>query len=169
MAPSAGVTDSSSAAATGDHAVDSVLIYDGECPYCTVAARAMEHARGVGSVSWYDDAARAFLRAQFPDHGERGSEGEGDVVPFAMFLVDPGESRVYGGRAAARELVARAGLPAVGAAVGDNYETIAGVVGALSGRDREAAPYHETYPLRAAASERYGALAAVAEPGRPAE
>jgi len=164
--------------------VDSVLVYDGECPYCTVAARALEHARGVGSVSWYDDAAQAFLGAQFPDHGEttgagtdatgdgRGGTSEGtdaDAVPFAMFLVDPGEERVYGGRAAARELADRAGAGPISGVVGDNYETIASAVGALSGRGREAAPYHDTYPLRSAARERYAAMAAVAEPGRPTE
>lgn len=157
-----------------EHDLDSVLVYDGECPYCTVAARAMERARGVGSVSWYDDVAQAFLRAQFPDHGdaddESGRDDRADDVPFAMFLVDPAEGRVYGGRAAARELADRAGVPgAVGDAVGDNYETIAGVVGTLSGRGRQAAPYHDTYRLQPAARERYGAMAAVAEPGRPAE
>lgn len=163
------------------HGVDSVLVYDGECPYCTVAARAMEHARGVGSVSWYDESAQAFLQAQFPDHDAGRDEGgdattrttsdeHEDAVPFAMFLVDPDEKRVYGGRAAARELAERAGVPgALGDAVGDNYETIAGVVGALSGRGREAAPYHDTYRLRSGARERYAAMAAVAEPGRPAE
>jgi len=167
-----------------EHDLDAVLIYDGECPYCTVAARAMERARGVGSVSWYDDAAQAFLRAQFPDYGEgdtparddsvgsatadAGAADGADGVPFAMFLVDPDEGRVYGGRAAARELAERAGVPRpVGGVVEDNYETIASVVGTLSGRGREAAPYHETYPLRSAARERYAAMAAVAEPGPP--
>lgn len=147
---------------TGD--TTAVLVYDGECPYCSVAARAMERARGVGAVSWYDEPAQAFLRAQFPDHD--GPEDEG--VPFAMFLVDPDEGRVYGGRSAARDLAERAGLPtAVGGAVSENYETIAGVVGTLSGRGRDAAPYHDSYPLRAAARERYPAMAAIAEPGRP--
>ncbi len=141
---------------------EAVLVFDGECPYCTVAARALERAKGVGSVSWYDERAQSLLRAQFPDH-----EGDDDV-PFAMFLVDPAEDRVYGGRSAARELAERAGLPsAVGGAVGDNYDTIASVVGTLSGRNREAADYHDTYPLRPAAAEQFDALAAVAERGRP--
>jgi hypothetical protein len=150
----------------GELAVDAVLVYDGECPYCTVAARAMERARGVGAVSWYDEPAQAFLRAQFPDH--EGPEPEG--VPFAMFLVDPREGRVYGGRAAARELAERAGLPGpVGGAVSANYETVASLVGTLSGRGREAAPYHDTYPLGGSAREHYPAMAATAEPGRPTE
>lgn len=141
-----------------------VLVYDGDCPYCTVAAGAMERARDVGAVSWYDDPAQAFLRAQFPDHD--GPETEG--VPFAMFLVDPDEDRVYGGRAAARELAERAGLPGpVGGAVSDNYERIASLVGTLSGREREAAPYHDTYELREAARERFEPMAAIARRGRP--
>jgi len=133
---------------------DAVLIYDGECPYCSIAARALQRLDDVGAISWYDDAAQTFLDAQF------GEE------PFAMFLVDERRGRVYAGRAAAEELAERAGTPKlVGSLVRENYDRIAAAVGAASGRDRDPDGYHAIYPLGAAARERFGALreAAVAE------
>jgi hypothetical protein len=117
---------------------DAVLIYDGECPYCSVAARALERIENVGALSWYDDAAQSFLEAQF---------GE---TPFAMVLVDPDEAggTVYAGRGAAEELSTRAGLPSlVGSLVRDNYDSIAKVVGLASGRGREAADCHGRFAL----------------------
>ncbi|RDI70295.1 DCC1-like thiol-disulfide oxidoreductase family protein [Halopelagius longus] len=115
---------------------DAVLIYDGECAYCSIAAKALRRLDRVGAISWYDDASQAFLETQF---------GE---TPFAMFLVDRSEGRVYAGGAAAQELADRAGTPGiVGALVRDNYDRIAATVGAVSGRGRDPDDYHETYPL----------------------
>ncbi|ELZ34429.1 hypothetical protein C474_01946 [Halogeometricum pallidum JCM 14848] len=115
---------------------EAVLVYDGECPYCSIAARALRKLDEVGAISWYDDAAQAFLGRQF---------GE---APFAMFLVDRSEGRVYAGQSAAEELAERAGTPGiVSSLVRDNYERIAGVVGAASGRGRDPDDYHGTYDL----------------------
>ena len=115
---------------------DAILIFDGECPYCSVAARTLEALDTVGAISWYDDAAQAFLEAQF------------DETPFAMFLVDRRRERVYAGRSAAKELADRAGTPGiVGSLVRDNYDRIAKVVGAASGRGRDPDDYHEIYQL----------------------
>lgn len=131
-----------------------VLVYDGECPYCSVAARALERLEDLGAVSWYDEAAQAFLEAQF------GS------TPFAMFLVDAAEGRVYAGRAAAGELADRAGMPGiVGSLVRENYETVATVTTLASGRGRDAADYHEVYPLTAAAREAFAGLVEAAAGG----
>ena len=115
---------------------DAILIFDGECPYCSVAARTLEALDTVGAISWYDDAAQTFLEAQF------------DETPFAMFLVDRRRERVYAGRSAAKELADRAGTPGiVGSLVRDNYDRIAKVVGAASGRGRDPDDYHEIYQL----------------------
>ena len=130
---------------------DAVLIYDGECPYCSVAARTLEALDRVGAISWYDDDAQAFLHAQF---------GE---TPFAMFLADRRRSRVYAGRSAAEELADRAGTPGiVGSLVRDNYDRIAKVVGAASGRGRAPDDYHDVYPLADDAAERFDRLVAAA-------
>ncbi|WP_123621473.1 DUF393 domain-containing protein [Halorubrum sp. CSM-61] len=119
-----------------------VLIFDGDCPYCSVAAVALRRLDGVAAVPWAADPVGPFLDAQF---GSR---------PFAMVLVDPGEGRVYAGRSAAEELADRAGTPGiVGGLVRDNYDRIAGVVGALSGRDRDPADVHDASELTDAASE----------------
>ena len=113
-----------------------VLIFDGDCPYCSVAAVALRRLEGVVAVPWEADPVGPFLDAQF---GSR---------PFAMVLVDPGERRVYAGRSAAQELADRAGTPGiVGGLVRDNYDRIASVVGTLSGRGRDPADVHDTYKL----------------------
>jgi hypothetical protein len=126
----------------------SVLIYDGECPYCSVAARALEELDDVGAISWYDEPAQRFLDAQFGG------------TPFAMVLVDSVEKRVYAGRSAAQELADRAGMPGiVGSLVRDNYETIARVVGLASGRGRDPDDYHDTYDLTADGATRFDDLA----------
>jgi len=130
---------------------DAVLIYDGECPYCSVAARTLEALDDVGAISWYDDTAQAFLEAQF---------GE---TPFAMFLVDSRRERVYAGRSAAEELADRAGTPGiVGSLVRQNYDRIAKVVGVASGRGRGPDDYHEIYPLGGDAAGLFDRLVAAA-------
>ena len=126
----------------------SVLIYDGECPYCSVAAKALEQVEDIGAISWYEESAQSFLAAQFDD------------PPFAMVLVDQPAAQVFAGRAAAEELAGRAGLPdLVGSLVRENYEKIARVVGLASGRGREPADVHERYALTDDARDRFDTLA----------
>lgn len=128
-----------------------VLIFDGDCPYCSVAAVALRRLEGVVAVPWAADPVGPFLDAQF---GER---------PFAMVLVDPAERRVYAGRAAAQELATRAGTPGiVGGLVRDNYDRIASAVGTLSGRDRDPADYHDAYALDDEAADLIAELRAAA-------
>lgn len=136
---------------------DAVLIYDGECPYCSVAARALRRLDDIGAISWYDDAAQDALEAQFGD------------TPFAMVLVDVRRDRAYAGRSAAEELADRSGTPGiVSSLVRDNYDRIAAAVGAASGRGRDPADVHDIYPLTDAAREQFDALVAAAA-DRPEE
>jgi hypothetical protein len=128
---------------------DAVLVYDGDCPYCSVAAVALRKLRSIGAVSWYDDEAQALLTEQF---------GE---TPFAMFLVDRRRGRVYAGRSAAEELAERAGTPGiVSSLVRDRYDDIARAVGLASGRGRDPDDYHDIYPLADGAAALFDALAA---------
>lgn len=130
---------------------DSVLIYDGECPYCSVAARALEQVDSLGAISWYDETAQSFLAAQFGD------------PPFAMVLVDRPAEQVYAGRAAAEELADRAGMPdLVGSLVRDNYGTIARAVGLATGRSRAPADVHERYELTDSGRNLFDTLAVTA-------
>lgn len=136
---------------SGDPAYHGVLIYDGECPFCSAASTALRHVRGVGAIPWSDEPAQAFLEDQF------------EAVPFALVLVDREEERVYAGRAAASELCDRAGMPVlVQDIVGENYESIADAIRTAAGGDRDPDPYHDTYPLTSAAAARFPALAAAA-------
>ncbi|SNR46979.1 thioredoxin domain-containing protein [Halorubrum vacuolatum] len=134
-----------------------VLIFDGDCPYCSIAAVALRRLEGVVAVPWEADPVGPFLDAQF---GAR---------PFAMVLIDPREGRVYAGGAAAEELATRAGTPGiVGGLVRDNYDRIADVVGTLSGRGRDPDAYHETYALTPDARDLIGDLrAAASDPPEP--
>ncbi|MGM0604838.1 MAG: DCC1-like thiol-disulfide oxidoreductase family protein [Halobacteriota archaeon] len=128
---------------------DSILVYDGECPYCSIAAKALGRLDDVGAISWYDDAAQSFLRAQF------------DATPFAMVLVDDSKKQVYAGRKAAEELAERAGMPGlVSLLVRTNYERIASLVGTASGRARDPDDVHEVYPTTPAAADLFDALVA---------
>ncbi|CCC40660.1 DCC1-like thiol-disulfide oxidoreductase family protein [Haloquadratum walsbyi] len=128
---------------------DSVLIYDGECPYCSIAARALERLDAVGAISWYDETAQQFLEAQF------------DETPFAMFFVDNRCDQVYAGRAAAEELAQRASMPdIVSQLVRKNYDQIASLVGTATGRGRDPDDYHEIYPLKKTAASVFSSLAA---------
>ena len=134
-----------------DSEYDAVLVYDGECPYCSVAAVALRRLRSIGALSWYDDEAQAFLTRQF---------GE---TPFAMVLVDRRRRRVYAGRSAAEELADRAGTPGiVGSLVRERYDDIARAVGLASGRGRDPDDYHEIYPLADDAAALFDRLVAAA-------
>lgn len=133
---------------------DPVLVYDGDCPYCSIAAVALQRIESIDAVGWEADPVGPFLDAQF------------DARPFAMLLVDPEEGRVYAGRSAAEELAERAGTPGiVGSLIRDNYDAIAETVGVLSGRERDPAAFHDTYELTEAARERLPALRAAATEG----
>jgi predicted DCC family thiol-disulfide oxidoreductase YuxK len=125
-----------------------VLVYDGECPFCSAAASALRRVEGVGAIEWEDDPAQAFLEAQF---------GE---TPFALVFADRREERVYVGREAARELCDRAGMPVlVQDIVGDNYESLADAIRTVAGVEDEPDPYHGEYPMAEEAKSAFGELA----------
>lgn len=126
-----------------------VLIYDGECPFCSAAASALRRVEEVGAIEWADGPAQTFLEAQF---------GE---TPFALVFADSHEEHVYVGREAARELCDRAGMPVlVQDIVGDNYESLADAIRTVSGVEEDPDPYHGEYPMAEAAKSVFDELAA---------
>lgn len=128
-----------------------ILVYDGDCPYCSIAAVAVRQLERTDVVRWDAEQVGRFLDAQFDDR------------PFAMLLVDPADGLVYAGRSAAEEVAERAGTPGiVGSLVRNNYDRLAGAVGRLSARDRDPADYHGVYELSEAARNRVPALRAAA-------
>ena len=126
---------------------DAVLLYDGDCPFCSAASSALRHLHDVGVVAWEDEAAQSFLEAQF---------GE---VPFALVLADVRAEKLWIGREAARELCERAGMPTlIQDVVGDNYETLADAIRWVSGLDRNPDPYHDVYPMAEDARDMFSDL-----------
>ncbi len=72
---------------------ESALIHDGGCPYCSMAARALERVEDIGAIPWYDERAQLFLEAQF------------GATLFAMVSVGPRRTGVRGaGRRRGTEL-----------------------------------------------------------------
>jgi len=125
-----------------------VLIYDGECPFCSAAASALRRLDGVGAIAWGDEPAQRFLDAQF---------GE---APFALVLADREEERAYVGRDAARGLCERAGLPVLtGDVIGDNYESIADAVRTATGAAGEPDTYHGEFEMTGDARAAFADLA----------
>ena len=128
----------------------SVLVYDGDCPFCSAAA--LRRLDDAGTVPWEDESAQRFLDAQF---------GE---TPFALAFVDSEAERVWLGESAAEELCTRAGVPAlVSDLVGDNYESIADAVRRVTGAEGDPDPYHGEFPLSEGAAGAFADLASNAE------
>ena len=132
-----------------------VVVYDGECPFCSAVSSALRQLPDAGAVEWDDPAAQAFLEAQFEE------------TPFAMFFVDGEAGEVYAGRAAAREVCERAGMPVLFQDIVDeNYERLSDAIRSVAGLEREPDPYHGVFPLADAARERFDTLAdAARNPG----
>lgn len=133
------------------HQFGSVLLYDGDCAFCSAASRALRHLDEIGVVPWNHPTAQSFLVTQF---------GE---APFALMLVDREAETIWAGRAAAQELCARAGMPSlVEDIVAESYDEVADAVRSVSGLDRDPDPIHGTFDLTQAATEEYPSLLSVA-------
>jgi predicted DCC family thiol-disulfide oxidoreductase YuxK len=128
---------------------EAVLIFDGECPFCSAAAAALRRLPEVGVIAWNDDAAQRFLATQF------------NQPPFTLVFVAVTADEMWLGQAAAGELCDRAGLPTlVQDIVEDNFERIGDVVRGVAGAKRESADPDGTHSLNAAAVAEYQTLAA---------
>ena len=141
-----------------------VLVYDGECPFCSAAASALRRLPGVGAIAWDEKSVQSFLRAQFGDTPSDSSDeprltafGE---TPFALVLADGEEETVYVGREAARELCERAGMPVlIRDIVGDNYESIADAVRTVTKVDEDPDAHHGVFPMSDDATVAFDELA----------
>ncbi|MFP4591075.1 MAG: DCC1-like thiol-disulfide oxidoreductase family protein [Halobacteriales archaeon] len=135
-----------------------VLIYDGECPFCSTAAVALRRLDGVGAVSWYDDTAQRLLEAQFDD------------PPFSLVLVDAREQTVFVGGEAARELAERAGLPGlVGSLVGEHYEPVADAIQRTVGSNVPPDAVHAVLEFEPGVGELFDDLVDVARAAVPGD
>jgi predicted DCC family thiol-disulfide oxidoreductase YuxK len=76
-----------------------VLVFDGDCPFCSAAASALRRLPGVGAIPWGNEAAQSFLEAQFKE------------TPFALAFTDREEERVYVGRGRPGNSASEPGCP----------------------------------------------------------
>lgn len=99
-----------------------IVIYDGECLFCSAAATALRRLPETGVISWYHGAAQDLLTAQFDD------------IPFVLVFVDHRDELVFVGKEAVRELCDRVGVPVlIQNVVHDKYESVAGAIRTVSG------------------------------------
>ena len=137
-----------------DHAepaYEAVLIFDGECPFCSAAATALRRLPKVGVLAWNHDAARQFLTAQF------------DEPPFTLVFVDVTADQMWLGRAATGELCDRASLPTfVQDLVEDDFERITDTVRVAVGSTQYAANLGGNHSLSEAATAKYDKFATTA-------
>ena len=118
--------------------IASVVIYDSKCPYCSAVTKWLKRTRDLGALSWHENTAQNFLKAQF------------NYSPFAMFLVVPSESKIYAGPDAARELCERARLPELfGRLVEHEYHKISKTASLLSNRKQPLDKIEGEFPLNA--------------------
>ena len=114
----------------------SVVIYDSKCPYCSAVTKWLKQTRDLGAVSWHENIAQNFLKAQF------------NYLPFAVFLVVLSENKIYAGPDAARELCERARLPDLfGRLVEQEYHKISKTASLLSNRKQSLDKIEGEFPL----------------------
>ncbi len=115
---------------------EAVLIYDGDCGFCTAAATAVGQLDTVGVIPWQSAPAQAFLEAQF------------ESPPFTLIFVDTVSNRVALGRDAARTVADRAEMPSLLATLADTqYDSIAQAIQTVSGSNRSFESVHGQYPM----------------------
>lgn len=115
-----------------------ILIFDGECPYCSLASETVQSINDeVMVVDWQNDVVQEFLELQF------------DTTPFSMVFVDLEKSEVTVGNTAAGKVADNSKVTKpMSSLVSDNYDKISSVVSFLSQRDRSTdEEYYGTYEL----------------------
>lgn len=106
---------------------DKIVIYDGECTYCTMASLTVEKLdEDIGIKDWNSDFSQSFLEAQF------------DSFPFSVFFVDREEEKIWVGDSAIDMIAGQSNYTnPTRSIVADNYRCISSTISKLSGRDRE--------------------------------
>lgn len=130
--------------------IEAVLVYDGTCPQCSLAARLLHSTPRVAPLPWEQEAAQVALREQFRE------------APRATALFDRGAGQVYAGPATLAELGDRDATASLGDRfAGPEHEHVEGGVGDATDHDvRQVTGIH---PLSGDARARMPALIAAAQ------
>ncbi len=99
------------------------VIYDGNCPFCRLAANTASKFLGLERLEFDSGDAQRLLEREFDDPG------------FTLYLFE--EDTVYFGGEASRRIAERLGLPGFLAEyVSEHYLQLAGLLSVLTGRRR---------------------------------
>ena len=113
-----------------------IVLYDANCPYCSVITKALHQVKDLGAVSWEEPPAQSFLEAQF---------GE---TPFTVIFVNVTEGQVYAGNAAARELALQTGIPNLISKIVENeFDRIDATINTLGGHETDTESFHGEFEL----------------------
>lgn len=116
-----------------------VLIYNEECPYCSVSASVVSNINSdINVIDWNDNIAQEFLERQFND------------VPFAMCLVNFDDETIYiGGDAASKIVTEDNGI--LSSVIKDNYDFVADTVNFLNNEEKDVDAYEGVFELTVSA------------------
>jgi predicted DCC family thiol-disulfide oxidoreductase YuxK len=103
--------------------MDEIVVYDGDCPFCRLAATTASLLLGLEKLDFDSSDAQRLLEDEFEDPG------------FTLYLFE--EDTVYFGGEASRRVAERVGLPQfLAELVSRHYLQLAGLLSVLTGRRR---------------------------------
>lgn len=116
---------------------DSIMIYDGECPYCKIASISVDNINeDISIIEWDNKLSQKFLDLQF------------DESPFGLIFIDKSKDRVWLGEDATYEIAERANETKLfSSLLKNNYDIISDTISSITNRDREIDEYEGIYRL----------------------
>lgn len=116
---------------------DSIMIYDGECPYCKIASVSVDNINeDISIIQWDHELSQKFLDVQFED------------PPFGLIFIDKSKDKVWLGEDATYEIAERAKETKIfSSLLKNNYDIISDTISAITNRDREIDKYEGIYNL----------------------
>lgn len=123
---------------------DKIVVFDGECSYCTMASETVQVINNdITVIDWQNKIVQSFLELQF------------DSTPFSMIFIDLDREEVLVGDTAADRIASNSKFTKpVSSLVSTNYGEISSAVSFLSRRNRSTdEEYYGTYDLDEEAKE----------------
>jgi predicted DCC family thiol-disulfide oxidoreductase YuxK len=117
---------------------DKIVVFDGECRYCTMTSKTVQTINNdITVIDWQNNIVQEFLEIQF------------DSTPFSMIFIDIDREEVLVGDSAADRIASNSKVTkSVSSFISTNYDEISSTVRFLSRRNRSTdEEYYGTYDL----------------------